>query len=33
MTRDVKWTDWKMTDTEENPKMFRKAQKKIWCQV
>ena len=27
MTRDVKWADWKMTDSAENLKMFREADK------
>ena len=27
MTRDVKWADWKMIDSAETLKMFRKAHK------
>ena len=27
MTRDVKWADWKTTDTMDTLKMFRKAEK------
>ena len=27
MTRDVKWADWKITDTAETLKMFRESYK------
>ena len=27
MTRDVKWSDWKMTDPVETPNMFQEAEK------